>query len=88
MPDVDWGGVCARAWVDVACRNVEAARTAADELKQETGRDTIQVLELDLARRESIRACVTAFLATGLPLHVLILNAGTAPRDLHVPGRL
>ena len=42
------------------------------------GAGAVQWLALDLADLASVRACAQAFLARGLPLHLLINNAGLA----------
>jgi retinol dehydrogenase-12 len=65
------------ARVFVACRSEERARPAVEQIKRATGRD-VDLLLVDLGDLESVRRCADAFLATGLPLHMLINNAGLA----------
>ena len=65
------------ARVFIACRNVKQAQATADRVREESN-DVLEVLELDLGRFESVRSCAASFAATGLPLHVLINNAGVA----------
>jgi retinol dehydrogenase-12 len=48
---------------------VEAIRTA-------TGNPRVEFLQIDLSDLESVRAAAATFLARGLPLHVLVNNAG------------
>jgi NAD(P)-dependent dehydrogenase (short-subunit alcohol dehydrogenase family) len=64
------------AHVLVACRSVERAQPVLAEVR--AGGGTIEALALDLGDFASIRQCAQAFLARGLPLHVLINNAGVA----------
>ena len=45
-------------------------------IKASTGNDAVWFLPLDLADLDSVRACASAFLALGEPLHVLVNNAG------------
>jgi NAD(P)-dependent dehydrogenase (short-subunit alcohol dehydrogenase family) len=47
----------------------------------------IRQLELDLGNPASIDACAEAFLASGAPLHVLILNAGVMASPLSRDGQ-
>ena len=45
-------------------------------IRAATGNEAVWFLPLDLADLDSVRACATAFLALGEPLHVLVNNAG------------
>jgi NAD(P)-dependent dehydrogenase (short-subunit alcohol dehydrogenase family) len=65
------------ARVFIACRSRERARPATDAIRAATGAD-VEFLALDLGDLDSVRACARAFLATGLPLHLLVNNAGLA----------
>ncbi len=65
------------ARVFVACRSLERARPAIEQIRTATGR-TVEFLPLELGDFDSVRACARDFLATGLPLHLLINNAGLA----------
>ena len=65
-----------RVWITARSRAKGEAAVAA--IKAETGNDAVFFLPLDLADLESVRACASAFLALGEPLHVLVNNAGVA----------
>jgi len=55
----------------------EKAKKVLEPLKEETdGKGRLEVWSLDLAKQESVRAFCKRFLETGLPLHVLLCNAG------------
>ena len=62
----------------VACRSPERARDLLDELEAIGGGGRVQLLKMDLADFDSIRQAATEFLASDLPLHLLINNAGLA----------
>ena len=70
------------AHVFMACRSVGRARAALDGIRSELGTAAgcapIEVLALDLGDFDSVRQCAQAFLARGVPLHLLINNAGLA----------
>ena len=66
------------AHVFIACRSPERTRDALHEIQSFGGDGRIELLPLDLGDFESIRRCAEAFLARGLPLHLLINNAGLA----------
>jgi len=68
----------ANATVFLACRDQTKAETAAEEIRQSTGKDAahVRVLQLDLASFGSIKACAKTWYALKLPLHLLINNAG------------
>lgn len=68
------------AHVFLACRSQQKAQPVVDEICAQTGEQRAEVLVLDLGDFESVRACARAFLDRGLPLHVLVNNAGLAPR--------
>ncbi len=63
-----------RVWI--AARSRAKGEAAIAAIKAETGRDSVWFLPLGLADLESVRACASAFLALGEPLHVLVNNAG------------
>lgn len=67
----------ADARVFIACRDPALAAGAATRLQAQTGR-SIDVLPLDLGDLDSVRACAARFVALGIPLHLLINNAGVA----------
>ena len=63
-----------------ACsHSIHSMHRVAAELKQQAGDKelTIDVMKLDLSSLASVRAFAAAFLERGLPLHVLMNNAGT-----------
>lgn len=64
------------AQVFIACRSMERARPVIDEIRAIAGAGTAEFLALDLGDFASIRQCAQDFLARGLPLHLLINNAG------------
>ncbi len=63
-----------RVWI--AARSRAKGEAAVAAIKAETGCDSVWFLPLDLADLDSVRACASAFLALGEPLHVLVNNAG------------
>lgn len=72
------------AHVFLACRSRERAFAAIEKAKQEI-EDTdptivlkLEFLELDLNDMNKTRASAEAFLAKGLPLHLLVNNSGIA----------
>ena len=70
------------AHVFVACRSAARAQAALDSsgsgLGTAPGCIPIEVLTLDLGDFDSVRQCTQTFLNLGLPLHLLINNAGLA----------
>ncbi len=64
------------AQVFLAGRSRERIESAVAEIKHATGNLRVDGLMLDLASLGSIQACADTFQAKGLPLHVLINNAG------------
>ncbi len=66
------------ARVFFACRNREKTQTVIDTMRVETRNGALEQLPLDLADLASVRACADAFLAKGLPLDLLVTNAGLA----------
>lgn len=64
------------AHVFLAVRDADARRAAAQGLSISTGNPLVEMIELDLGDFSSIRLCAAAFLCRGLPLHILINNAG------------
>ena len=67
-----------------------ALKNAIIEQQGVVNKATIDVIQLDLSSLHSVRAFAQTFLATGLPLHILINNAGifsmSAPRCETVDG--
>ena len=56
------------------------------EIKAASGNDKVEFLPLDLESLASARRCAELFLARGLPLHLLINNAGLAITGLTADG--
>ena len=67
------------AQVFLACRSEEKTQPVlADIAAKSGGRARAEFLPLDLGDLASVRQCAQAFLARGLPLHLLVNNAGLA----------
>jgi retinol dehydrogenase-12 len=66
------------AHVYVAGKSKERTQPLMDEVNAIPGAGHIEWLALDLANLDSVRACAAEFLARGVPLHILINNAGVA----------
>ncbi len=66
------------ARVFLACRSAERSRPVLEEIHATSPGAAAEFLPLDLADLGSVRACAQDFLARGLPLHLLINNAGLA----------
>jgi len=65
--------------VFLACRAPSRAAAVQHEIAAiSSGRAQVEVLPLDLADLASVRECAAAFMARGLPLQVLVANAGLA----------
>ena len=64
--------------VFVACRSLERTQSLLDEVHAAKPDAKIEWIALDLADFNSIRACAQDFLSRGLPLQLLINNAGLA----------
>ena len=72
------------AHVFLACRSQERALAAIEKAKQEIKdmqpmiEPKLEFLQLDLNDMKKTRASAEAFLAKGLPLHLLVNNSGIA----------
>lgn len=67
------------AHVFLACRSEDKTRPVLEEIRAASGGVAkAEFLPLELGDLASVRACAEAFLARGLPLHLLINNAGLA----------
>jgi len=64
------------AHVLMACRNTSRGEQALARLRAEVPAASVEVVALDLASLASVRACAEAELGLGLPLDLLINNAG------------
>ncbi|XP_055603262.1 retinol dehydrogenase 12-like [Uranotaenia lowii] len=74
--------------VYLACRSLEKANQAREDLIQETGSKDIFVRKLDLSSMESIRSFAKSFLQEEPRLDILINNAGVmaCPKELTKDG--
>ena len=59
----------------IAARSEEKSQKAIEELKQETGKDSVFFLKLDLANLVSIKASAEEFIGMESDLHTLYNNA-------------
>ncbi len=66
------------AHVFLACRSAERTQAVLDAIRAQPGGGSAEFLPLELGDFASIRQCARTFLARGLPLHLLINNAGLA----------
>ena len=66
------------AHVFIACRSAVRAQPALDRIRAASGDSQVEALALDLGDFASVRECASTFLARGLPLHLLVNNAGLA----------
>ena len=55
----------------ILSRSVERGTTAVEKIKQETGNQNVEFLQLDLQSLKSVKECAESFLARKLPLHIL-----------------
>jgi len=62
--------------VIMACRDVPKAKIVEGQIKQETGKDHVETMLLDLSSLKSVRNFVDEFHKKKLPLHILVNNAG------------
>ena len=78
----------AGARVFIACRSAERAQDALAEIRAAAALGgSVELLQIDLGDFASVRACAQDFLARGLPLHLLVNNAGLAgARGLSASG--
>jgi len=75
--------------VFLACRTESRALEAIKKIKDETQSDAVEFIPLDLGSLKSVRDCAHQFKTRGLPLHLLINNAGVMAfpeRQLTVDG--
>ncbi|XP_071919380.1 short-chain dehydrogenase TIC 32, chloroplastic-like [Coffea arabica] len=67
--------------VIMAVRNTDAGRAVKDAILEEIPAAKIEVMEIDLSAMASVRKFAAEYKATGLPLNILINNAGVATLD-------
>ena len=65
------------ARVVLAVRNVDEGLRVVDECLEAGGKGSGEVIPLDLADFGSVKACAEKFNAKDIPIHILVLNAGT-----------
>ena len=71
----------------ITCRSAERAQPALEQIRAASGNTQVEALVLDLGDFASVRQCAQTFLARGLPLHLLVNNAGLAgTRGLSASG--
>ncbi|GKD44750.1 putative very-long-chain 3-oxoacyl-CoA reductase [Tanacetum coccineum] len=72
----------------MAARNVESAAKCKETIVKDCPNATIDIMELDVSSLESVRKFANEFIAKGLPLNILIGNAGimTPPFSLSKDG--
>lgn len=71
----------------ITCRSAERAQPALEQIRATSGNTQVEALVLDLGDFASVRQCAQTFLARGLPLHLLVNNAGLAgTRGLSASG--
>ena len=63
------------AKVYIAARSEKKSQKAIDELKHETGKESVFFLKLDLADLVSVKAAAEEFIAKESELHTLYNNA-------------
>ena len=64
--------------VFLACRSKESTQPVLDEIREAQPGPSAEWLPLELGDFDSVRACAKSFLDRGLPLHLLVNNAGLA----------
>lgn len=64
------------AHVILACRNAQKAGQAVTDIINATGNEQVEAMTLDCNSLDSVRQFAADFKAKGLPLHVLVNNAG------------
>ncbi len=69
------------ARVFLACRNRAKAEAAAAELRADTGREAVELVDLDLAERASIEAAAEALRERADRIDILVNNAGLYAGD-------
>eukprot|EP00250_Pteridium_aquilinum_P012668 c20865_g1_i1 orf=142-804(-) len=63
-------------FITLACRSKEKGEKACSEISRISGNPNVRTMACDLASFESIHKFVDDYLQEGLPLHVLVNNAG------------
>lgn len=71
--------------VVMACRSLERGKQAVEDVKQATGNDQVELMQLDLASQASVRRFAADFLAGHPRLDVLLHNAANFDHTLKQP---
>ncbi len=66
------------AHVFLACRSEKKTVPVVAAIRANTGNDRVEFIALDLGNMDAIRRSAADFLGRGLPLHLLVNNAGIA----------
>ncbi|KAD4384683.1 hypothetical protein E3N88_24851 [Mikania micrantha] len=66
--------------VIMAGRNIEKGIKVKESILEETPDAKVDVMELDLSSMDSVRNFAAKYISSGLPLHILINNAGDFSR--------
>lgn len=74
------------AQVTIACRSREKGQAAIDKITAAVPGAVIDLVQLDLADLESVRACANELLARDTPLYGLVNNAGLVTRGTTKQG--
>ncbi|MCU1350420.1 MAG: family oxidoreductase [Acidobacteria bacterium] len=76
------------AHVFIACRSRERTEPVLAEIRTAAPQAQIEAIPLDLGDLASVRICAAELLGRGLPLHLLVNNAGVAPHrgDMSASG--
>lgn len=69
------------ARVIMACRDMDRANKAAEEVRKRSGNGNVVVKQMDLASLQSVRHLAKDILATEERLDILINNAGKLVKD-------
>lgn len=71
-------------YVIMACYNPSAAEPVRKRIAEETGSGQLEILQLDLASMASVSAFADTILERGIPVALLMNNAGTMETGLHI----
>ncbi|CAF1429185.1 unnamed protein product [Rotaria magnacalcarata] len=66
----------ANAHVIITARDMNKGAQVIADIKKTTGNNKVEVMEMDLTSLRSVRKFVSQFQARGLPINILICNAG------------
>ncbi|KAJ3307733.1 hypothetical protein HDU93_005938, partial [Gonapodya sp. JEL0774] len=71
--------ILAKKGAHILCvnRNVDKSKLVVDEVIRSTGNSKIEIIQADLADLASVERAAGEILAKDVPVHMLILNAGT-----------